>query len=135
MKKLTILLAVILSTFLLYSCRGNVSSVSIDYGDSQIYTKQDMDDAISLIKAEFKEFDGCVLHSLKFAGDTKCKNNIEYCNSLDKDANFSECMIFTSSFQTPKNGDGAWSGDTEYDWEWYLARNTNGKWELLTYGY
>jgi len=31
---------------------------------------------------------------------------------------------------------GAWEADKEYtDWQWWLAREEGGDWELLTWGY
>ena len=34
------------------------------------------------------------------------------------------------------NAGGSWEPDTEYaSWTWWLARETGGSWELLTWGY
>ena len=138
-KSMIVYLALVL-IIALCSCDRQVSEVSIDYGDSKIYSNQDMDDAISVIKATFAEFDGCTLYSLQYAGDEVCKDNIEYCRSLAEDENIEagnirECIVFNSSFQSPKNGGGAWEADTEYTWTWFLAKGEDGDWVLLTYGY
>ena len=55
---------------------ANMANVSIDYGKSKVYSRQDMDSAISVIKKEFSSWDGCVLHSINFAGDGICKVNV-----------------------------------------------------------
>lgn len=41
--------------------------VKIDYGASSIYTKEEMDAAIELIKKEFNTWDGCELHSISYS--------------------------------------------------------------------
>ena len=133
-------LAVIVSLFLVMLCgchpSSDMSNVSIDYGQSQMYSRQDMDGAISVIKKEFSSWDGCVLHSIAFTSDNKCKDNVEYCNDLREGAGFDECIVFQSSFHSPKHASGGFESDQEYTgWSWYLARNDNGAWQLLTWGY
>ena len=137
MKKI---LAIILSLFLimLRGCHqsSDMSKVSIDYGKSTIYSQRDMDSAISVIKKEFSSWDGCVLHTIAFTSDSICKDNVGYCNDLRKDAGFNECIVFESSFHSPKNGGEGFESDLEYmGWSWYLARKDNGAWALLTWGY
>jgi len=69
-------------------------------------------------------------------GDEISKDNIGYVNELRKDAAYDECIVFESSFHSPKNGGDAWTPDEEYTgWSWYLARKDNGTWTLLTWGY
>lgn len=122
----------------LYGCSesGKINNVSVDYGKSKIYSQQDMDSAIDVIKKEFSTWEGCELHSITYAGDAICKDNIGYCNDLEEDAGYDECIVFESSFHSPKGGGGAWEPDEEYTgWSWYLARKDNGTWALLTWGY
>lgn len=49
--------------------RGNTSSVTINYGTSSIYSKEDMDNAVEVIKQQFSQFEGCGLHSLSYTSD------------------------------------------------------------------
>ena len=68
--------------------------------------------------------------------DYKCKDNLSYVNELGTDKKYEECIVFTANFHSPKEGGGAWQADHEYeDYEWYLAREKGGEWELLTWGY
>lgn len=134
MKKMISVCFMLLLMFSLGSCGKSKADVTIDYGSSELYTEQDMDRAVEVIKDKFAEFDGCVLHSLTYAGDDVSKDQIEYCNSFDQDADFTECMVFHSSFRSPPNGGGAWEADMEYTWDWYLAKGGDGNWILLTYG-
>lgn len=135
MNKCVSILGILLAVCLLSSCTGKTEGVSIDYGKSEVYSTEDMNAAIVGIKREFVTFQGCVLHSLSYAGDDICKDSIEYCRSLDESMDFVECIVFNSSFHSPQNGGGAWEADEEYTWTWYLARKCNGDWKLLGYGY
>jgi len=143
MKK-TIAVILLLCLVMLCGCNkpANMANVSINYGKSKMYSRQDMDSAISVIKKEFSSWDGCVLHSISFTSDSICKDNVGYCNTLregagfDKSVVFDESIVFESSFHTPKYGDNGFNPDEEYDgWNWVLARQDNGAWKLLTWGY
>ena len=119
-----------------------MSDVTIDYGSSSIYSKEDMDAAIKAIKTVFKDFDGCELHSISYSSDDQCNtpDNIAWMNELetanDNKETFDQCIMFTSDFHSPKNGGGAWNPDEEYTgWQWWLARSNGGKWKVMTWGY
>ena len=137
--KMKMTMAAILSLCFVMFCgcsKARIDSVSVDYGKSEIYSQQDMDSAIDVIKKEFSSWDGCELHSVSYKSDDISKDNVEYSNELRPDAGYDECIVFESSFHSPKNGGGAWTPDEEYTgWTWYLARKDNGAWTLLTNGY
>jgi len=132
-------IAIVLSLCFVILCgcsQANIGSVSVDYGKSEIYSQQDMDSAIDVIEKEFSSWKGCELHSVSYMSDEFSEDNIDYCNELRADAGYDECIVFESSFHSPKNGGGAWTPDEEYTgWSWYLARKGNGAWTLLTNGY
>ena len=118
----------------------------MDYGDSKLFTKEDMDAAIAVIRAEFDTWKGCELHSIRFAGDdANSADNIKWMNELKEGQKkegpaYTQCIEFISDFHSPKDEadlkDTAWEGDQEYkDWQWYLARTEGGDWTLLTWGY
>ena len=140
-KMITILLiAIIVCGFV--GCKEKaVSEITIDYGNSALYSKEEMNAAIMLIKAEFNTWDGCELHSIAYTSDDASNpENIAWMNDL-KDENesnepFAQCIMFKSTFHSPTNGGGAWEADMEYtDWQWWLARSDGGAWELMTWGY
>ncbi len=123
-------------------CAGKPKAeVSIDYGNSALYSKEDMDAAIAVIRKEFDTWDGCELHSISYGSDDACSaENIKWMNELeaanDAQETFSQCILFKSNFHSPKNGGGAWNADQEYtDWQWWLARSEGGAWKLMTWGY
>lgn len=141
MKKSIVVLLSIACICALVGCSAKyVSEVKIDYGESKIYSKEDMDLAIRLIVKEFNTWEGCELHSITYCSDDECNSeNIAWMNALqeDNDANeqFTQCIMFKSDFHSPKNGGGAWISDEEYTWQWWLARSDGGEWKLMTWGY
>ena len=128
--------------FVLVGCgKGNTANVVVDYGTSSIYTEADMNAAIEVIKKQFNSMEGCELHSLSYSSDDDCNNAecISWMNNLEE-ANdhkevFTQCIMFNSSFRSPKNGGGAWEANEEYTWSWWLARSEGGTWKLMTWGY
>ena len=131
---LAIVISVILTLVVVFAC-VNLWPASIDYGTSDIYSEEDMDEAIDLIKEEFDSWDGCKLYSISYAGDDFCERELDYCNTLaDKGIFYTECIVFRMRFRSPIFGGGAWNPNFEYNWTWYLARTQSGKWNLLTWG-
>ena len=118
-----------------------VDGVTISYGKSLIYSKEDMDEAIVLIRERFDTWEGCELHSIRYVSDEENNaENIEWMNKLEEanDAQevFTQCIMFESSFHSPVHNSGAWNPDQEYTgWQWWLARAEGGRWKLMTWGY
>ena len=142
MKKITVSILSIMLIFLLFGCeKSSTENVKIDYKTSSIYTKDDMDNAIQKIKEKFKSMEGCELHSLSYSSDDICtkKETIAWMNDLRKEnydnKKFTQCIMFDSSFRSPKKSYGNWNPDEEYKWSWWLARSEEGQWKLMTYGY
>ena len=139
MRKITAFLLAALFAFAFAGCGS--SEVKIDYGSSELYTKEDMDAAIAVIKREFSTWHGCELHRIYYVSDEKSiTDTLEWMNKL-ADANglteeMTQCIMFESDFHSPRHGGGAWNPDQEYTrWQWWLARSNDGKWQLLTWGY
>ena len=108
----------------------------LDYGSSELYTREDMDEAISLIRETFSGWEGCELHTVRYAGDDCCsRETISWMNSLKPGSGYTQCIEFVSDFHSPLEDVGAWEPDMEYTgWQWWLARTDEGSWELLTWG-
>ena len=140
-----ILFVVTLTFYSVTEAACDISKVRIVYGVSEIYSHEDMDSAIAIIKEMFSKWNGCELHSIRYTDDDYCntKENIGWMNKLAKgrgyESNFTQCIAFFSSFHSPKddeNNSTTFNTDSEYeDWSWYLARRDGGKWELMTFGY
>ena len=86
MKKYLLFLGII-GLLALTACgkQAKMSDVTIDYGSSSIYSKEDMDAAIKAIKTVFKDFDGCELHSISYSSDDQCNtpDHIAWMNELE----------------------------------------------------
>ena len=129
--------------FLFTSYADNTSRTDISYGLSSLYSDEDMESAAQTILAEFRTWEGCELHSLRYTSDAcNSAGNIAWMNELakgqDLDGNFTQCNEFKSDFHSPIDSSlaGAWNPDEEYtDWQWWLARVDSGEWHLITYGY
>ncbi len=138
MKKITAFI-VVFAMFLSLAACGQ-KDYSVVYGKSEIYTKKDMDSAIAAIMKSFNAWDTkCTMYSISYAGDDRVtQENLEYCNSLSQKSGivYDECIVFESSFHTPKLDSQAFTPDETYTgWTWYLARVSDGNWVVLTSGY
>lgn len=108
--------------------------VSIDYGNSTLYSREELDEAIVQIKCKFAGF-GSELHSISYAGDdVNTAENIAWLNSLDEGKNYTQICEFRCDFLSGDNG--VLNPYEEYkDYQWWLARTEDGGWQLLTWGY
>ncbi len=112
-------------------------AIDVEYGESKLFTEKSMDRAIDMILEEFNTWEGCKMHSIRFAGDEcNSEENLEWLNSLDSGHQFTECIEFVSEFHSPLEQIDAWEPDTEYTgWQWWLGAEADGDWELVTWGY
>lgn len=114
---------------------------SLTYGTSERYTREDIDAAAEAVCEKLRSMKSCYLTSLEYAGDGRVKSEEEYFTArIRKEKGFSqnaELMVFESSFRTPEFygvSSGSWSGRI-CDWNWILAREPGGEWEVVNYGY
>ncbi len=144
MKRLTAILLALFCVYCLTGCGSrSLSEVKIDYGKSAIYTKEEMDEAIEVIRQRFTEeqWKDCELHRIAYGADEQCNaENLAWMNELrdpgDAPEPFTRCIMFTSEFHSPKTNSGAFNTDEEYyGWQWWLARTDGGQWQIMTCGY
>lgn len=142
MKKTVLVLLSVVLILALTGCGSKPApELVIDFGSSSLFTVEELNSAVELIQDEFNTWEGCELHSISYAGDQECSEaNIAWMNDLaaadGETEAFTQCIMLTSSFHSPKNGAGAWEKDHEYtDWQWWLARSEGGEWKLMTWGY
>ena len=127
---------------------GPAPEVAIDLGSSSLYTQEELNTAILLIKDKFATFAGCELHSIRYAGDNaNNEENLEWLNSLrevrsnippeDVGKQYVQVAEFLSNFHSPvEEGPYAWNLDEEYtDYQWWLGRLDDGRWEIVSWGY
>ena len=138
-KRLLIMISTILLTvgslFAFWMLEPYFHSTIIDYGESEIYSEEDKEDAVDVIIEKFNQFEGCVLYEVSYTSDSYCLKNLDYVNDLAPEGVvFSECIVFDTEFRSPIFGGGAWNPNRIYEWSWYLGRTEGGNWQLLTWG-
>ena len=135
-KKLLVLCLAI--PFFIFGCghkakNGNVSNVKNHEVKSEIYTEEEISDAIENIKDYFMvEFKDCTLNELYYIGDEENEKEQQYRND-----NEYEYIVLISSFYVDKsNNEGSLNTDYTYtDWKWILSRRNGGEWSHLDHGY
>ncbi len=125
MKKITIFLVCAVLIFSLSACGGNVKNVNVVDVKSEIYTSDDIESAIDTIKKEFdKDWNGCTLNEIHYAGDETSKDYQDWADRNDAD----EVIVLLSSFDVDgSGGDGSLNPNSTYDnWMWILVRTNGG---------
>ena len=140
MKKITAAVLCILLLFLTACANdadapGIVDGCKVTYGTSSLYTEDELQNAVDLIKDHFKEMRGCVLHSLTYSGDERSEKELASRNAMDTEEKLTAVIVFDSSFRSPKEARDAWNVDEEYTWNWYVGQTEDGSWKLVGYGY
>ena len=155
MKKLFSLILAASALLALASCVEKQSEpasppeVVVDLGASSLYTQEELNAAVLMIRDKFASFAGdCELHSIRYAGDdANNEENLEWLNSLrearsnippeDVGKKYVQVAEFLSDFHSPvEEGPYAWELDMEYkDYQWWLARLADGRWEIVSWGY
>ena len=102
--------------------------------DSEIYTDEDYLAAVQAVIAGFRDFQGCTLKEISYAGDETVRKEQEYILGF---GDYDEGIVLLSSFTVDEHGgDGSLEPNHTYTrWGWYLARKNGGKWNIVTCGY
>ena len=120
-----------------YLAGKSAPEVTIDLGSSTLYTQEDLNDALLTIKCQFASLAGCELHAISYAGDGACTGeNLAWLNSIDEGADYTELAEFLMDFHSPISDSDALEDDMEYTGQqWWLARNADSGWTIVTWGY
>ena len=107
--------------------------VVIDYGESGLYSPEELNEAAIQIKCRFAFWEGCELHSLRYAGDEVCnEENIAWLNSLSNGANYTEVAEFLCDFHTGDIAFDAFEANTAYEnCQWWLAKTEESGWDIV----
>ena len=134
MKRLIAVLMVVACTLSMAACSGNVKKVQILEYSSEIYSNEEIQDAIDVTMDYFKKkFSGCTLTEITYYGDDKLADYQEFAQRNNAD----EVIVLVSSFDVgPSGGDGSLNpNDTYRNWKWILVRSEGGKWMHVDHGY
>ncbi|MFY9173753.1 MAG: hypothetical protein WAO24_00180 [Peptococcia bacterium] len=111
-----------------------MKNVKVTDKESKMYTSNDINSAIETIKKEFqKDWKGCTLKEIYYAGDDISKDHQDWADRNDAD----EVMVLLSSFDVDSSGgDGSLNPNSTYDnWMWILVRTKDGQWKHVDHGY
>ena len=136
--RLTAAAAALLIVVLAFAaCGKGIDSAKIDYGHSEIFSKDDMDEAIDLIKERAAQMTGLKkLINIRYSSDDcNSEENVSWMNECVDDAKFTQCIMFTTDFTTGSNTSSLNPNDRYTDWQWWLARTDGGEWHVVTSGY
>lgn len=143
MKKLICILLSVTVLFLMSACNvqlnksGNVKSVKIEeWKVSKLYSDDEIKAAIKASEDYFeKEFGGCTLTKITYAGDNVSLNETAY--RKDNGSDYDKVIVLLSSFDTDSfGGDGSLNPNSTYDnWNWIMGKKQGDKWEHIDHGY
>ena len=153
MKKTIALLLAAMMLFALCACgakeeapagsEAEEAAQTVDYGASELYTTEEMDSAIALIRDQIGQWEGVELQNVRYAGDeAMTEENLAWLNSLegaDSENPFTQVIEFVTDFHVSADIDQTvltLEPDTDYtDYQWWLARTEGGEWQLMSMGY
>ena len=120
-----------------YLSGQSAPAVDMDLSGSEIYTQEELYDAMLAVKCTFAAWEGCELHAIRYVGDEAgSEKNLAWLNSLGEDAEYVQAIELLMDFHTAADAQGAWEPDREYtDYQWWLARTADGDWEIISFGY
>ena len=109
----------------------------IDLSGSDLYTEDELYDAMLAIKCQFAFWSGCELESIRYAGDeANSDGNLAWLNSINEGKGYTQAAEFLMDFHTDADAADALEADHEYkDYQWWMARNEEGDWEIVSSGY
>ena len=100
-------------------------------GDSEIFSKEDIEDAMDIVCEEIKKSEGYVLLELKYEEDF-CKKQMKY---YTEQYSADEAIVLRSKFFVSKETEGALEKGEIAKWSWILVKNRGEEWELKDAGY
>jgi len=121
--------------FLRFNKGGDINDVNRTIPQSEIYSQQDISDAMDVVENKFKsDFSGCTLTDLWYDEDASVSSSDEWAAQYHSD----EAIVLLSNFNVDSSGgDGSLNPNSTYtDWQWILVRDKDSNtWELGTWGY
>ena len=116
-----------------YLGTASEADIRIDYGNSKIYSQDELQDAVIQIKCKFASFAGCELKSIRYAGDEAVTaENLKRMNEIDPDAKYTQVAEFLMDFHSSESTDDtSFMANSDYkDYQWWLARSDDSGWEI-----
>lgn len=129
-----IIIGIVFILFKLNNKEGNTKNAETVIGNSEIYSKEEINNAIDIVLVKFKKFPA-TLNKIYYDEEKSQKESNEWA----KQYNANEAIILYSDFKT-YSGEQAinngFNSNAEYsDWAWVLVRSNRDEWQLMTWGY
>ncbi len=97
----------------------------IDYGDSKLFTGEQLEEVMIRIKCSFAVWEGCELENLRYAGDEySTQEQIDWANSQNPEGNYIGVASVFSDYHK--------ANESHKDYQWWLACNQEGDWDIVT---
>lgn len=109
---------------------GDASHVEIKEVSSDLYSQDEIESAIEVIKRDFEnDWNGCSLKTIYYAGDEVCADETHERGV--------KTIVLVSDFSTGKlDGNGGLNSNYTYEnWNWILIKNEDGSWKHIDHGY
>lgn len=118
MKKTVTFVFLILILIAFTACTHQ-TDVAIDYGSSQIYSDEEMEEVVKVILSESKHHN---IKKISYVSDAENIKQYDICVKKGYD-NYSECICFHVEFYI--------DGERIISNGWTLARTQNGRWKSV----
>ena len=131
---ISVLLIVSVVLYLTFNYRkGNVKNAEIIIGDSQIYTKEEIQSVIDIVLDRFAMFPA-KLYKIWYDEEKSLKESEKWKEQYNAD----EVIVLYSNFKTypgKQSLNKGFNSNFEYEnWNWVLVRKNKEKWEIKTFG-
>ena len=112
---------------------GDISRAAVLPMESQLYTQEEMDAALTVAKAYFEEhYQDCALREIGYVGDQQAMAYQDWAVRNDAD----DVIVFRSAFQTGSHPAISLNANSTYErYLWILVRNEGGQWVHADHGY
>lgn len=130
MKKILCILIAAILVFCFCGCGISFIAVKI-IDDSDLYSSEEIKDAMDIVCREIEKSDGYILLKLEYDEEFSKKQMKYYEEQYDAD----EAIVFRSKFFVSKETEGALEKGEIAKWSWIFIRNKGGSWEFRDCGY
>lgn len=124
----------ILLTICLTSCSGKANNVKTHQVDSSIYSQEDIESAISVVKSEFQtdKWKGCKLIEVYYAGDEFSVAHNDWAFRYNAD----QTLVLYTTFKTSHFCAEGLNPNCNYPYfQFIMVRTNDGQWQHVDGGY